>query len=237
MRVALISDIHANEVALAAVLKDIRRTGADRIVCLGDVTTLGPHPVSTLQMVQALDDICILGNHDECMIAPEATNRLFQQPIIRDCVNWARDRLSGNDQTFIRSFRHTADISDTIRLFHGSPLTHTDNIVSFTPPGDLERMCGGKMKPVMAGGHTHLQMLRQHRGILFVNPGSVGLPFREFVTGQEPDLLPHAEYAVVDTGSEIRVSLNRVTYDRRAFLQSVKQAGGPVRRLLTPFLD
>ena len=42
MRLALISDIHGNALALRAVFDDIRRTGADRIVCLGDVTTLGP---------------------------------------------------------------------------------------------------------------------------------------------------------------------------------------------------
>ena len=44
MRVALLSDIHDNDVALRAVLADIKRQGVDQIVCLGDVATLGPPP-------------------------------------------------------------------------------------------------------------------------------------------------------------------------------------------------
>ena len=54
MRVALISDIHANAVALQAVLEDIAQVGVDPIVCLGDVATLGPAPGAVIQMLRAL---------------------------------------------------------------------------------------------------------------------------------------------------------------------------------------
>ena len=50
----------------------------------------------------------------------------------------------------------------------------------------------------MAGGHTHLQMVRQHRGTLLVNPGSLGLPFESYAQGGPPKILPHAEYAIVE---------------------------------------
>jgi predicted phosphodiesterase len=48
-RIALISDIHANEVALRAVLAEIRRTGVDQVICLGDVATLGPRPNAVIE--------------------------------------------------------------------------------------------------------------------------------------------------------------------------------------------
>ena len=48
-RIALISDIHANEVALRAVIAEIRRTGVDQVICLGDVATLGPRPNAVIE--------------------------------------------------------------------------------------------------------------------------------------------------------------------------------------------
>ena len=68
MRIALISDLHANEVALGAVLADIKRVGVDRIICLGDVATLGPHPESVLQTLRDLGCPCIQGNHDAFLL-------------------------------------------------------------------------------------------------------------------------------------------------------------------------
>ena len=68
---------------------------------------------------------------------------------------------------------------------------------------------------MLAGGHTHIQMLRQHRGMLLVNPGSVGLPFKEYVAGRAPTLLDHAEYATVDAShGGVSVTLRRVPVDR-----------------------
>ncbi|MEO6600819.1 MAG: metallophosphoesterase family protein, partial [Polyangiaceae bacterium] len=68
MRVALISDLHGNELAFNAVLADIARQGVDQIICLGDVATLGPRPRDVLGRLAELRCVCILGNHDEFML-------------------------------------------------------------------------------------------------------------------------------------------------------------------------
>jgi predicted phosphodiesterase len=60
-RIALISDIHANEVALRAVLTVIHRTGVDQIICLGDVATLGPRPNTVIEILGEPDCLCIMG--------------------------------------------------------------------------------------------------------------------------------------------------------------------------------
>jgi hypothetical protein len=73
-------------------------------------------------------------------------------------------------------------------------------------------------------------MLRQHRGMLLVNPGSVGIPFQEFVSGRPPTILPYAEYAVVaaDRGT-VSVNLRRVPLDKRALRAAVAAWDNPLR--------
>jgi hypothetical protein len=77
-------------------------------------------------------------------------------------------------------------------------------------------------------------MLRQHRGLLLVNPGSLGQPFREFVAGRAPTLMPHAEYAVIEgANGRVGVDLRRVELDK-ADLRA--EAAAAPENPLTPFL-
>jgi len=85
----------------------------------------------------------------------------------------------------------------------------------------------------MAGGHTHLQMLRQHRGNLLLNVGSVGMPFKEYVAGGRPTILAHAEYAVVEqTATAVTVCLFRLRLDRTALQNSLGETHNPLRAWL-----
>ncbi len=71
MRIALISDIHGNEIALRTVLKEIDEEAVDAIYCLGDVAPLGPHPRETIDIVRSRGIPCVMGNHDEFLLLPE----------------------------------------------------------------------------------------------------------------------------------------------------------------------
>ncbi len=94
-------------------------------------------------------------------------------------------------------------------------------------------MLDGRSATVMAGGHTHVQMLRQHRGMLLVNPGSVGMPFREYVGGRAPELMPHAEYAIVEArGGEVGVVLRRVPLDKGALQRAAAESKNPMGKAL-----
>ena len=64
MRYAILSDVHANEAALRAVLTDAQDAGASRMICLGDVLGYGPDPVASLEIVHDQVHACLLGNHD-----------------------------------------------------------------------------------------------------------------------------------------------------------------------------
>src|SRR5262245_52291946 len=220
MRVALISDIHANEMALLAVLDDIEKRSVDRIVCLGDVATLGPRPHAVLGILRELGCTCILGNHDEFLLDATCVAGYSRQSVIVESVEWCRRDLTRQEHDFLAGFEHTAEIAldegSRLLLFHGSPNSNTTDILSTTSPERLDEVLAGERAAVMAGGHTHLQMLRQHHGSLLVNPGSVGMPFRDYREGHPPQLMAHAEYATVEArDGRIDVGLHRVALEAR----------------------
>jgi putative phosphoesterase len=233
MRVALISDLHANAVALQAVLDDIARTGVDQIVCLGDVATLGPRPSAVLETLEHLECPCILGNHDEFLTDSELIKRYTDTPVVVDSVDWCREKLSADELDFLTTFRASMEIpladNVTLFLFHGTPRSHMEDLVATTPAEDVDVMLEGHKAAVMAGGHTHIQMMRQHRGSLIVNPGSVGAPFKEYTRGRAPTLMPHAEYAIVSGADEgVSVDLRRVAVDKRAMRKAVLDTDLPI---------
>jgi predicted phosphodiesterase len=93
MRIALISDLHGNEVALQAVLEQIDRIGVERLVCLGDVATLGPRPGAILRMLKERGCPCILGNQDAFLLERDLIHRYTEAPVIIEAVDWCRHQL------------------------------------------------------------------------------------------------------------------------------------------------
>jgi putative phosphoesterase len=238
MRVALISDLHANQLALDAVRRDIDRVGVDQVVCLGDVATLGPHPNEIIQTLRDMGCPCIKGNHDDFLLDPALIHSYTEAPVVVDAVDWCREQLSDDELDFLRGFRATMEIDldgrNKLFLFHGSPQSHMHDLLATTPPEELDRLLGGHQAPVMAGGHTHVQMLRQHRGALLVNPGSLGQPFKEYVNGRQPTVLAHAEYATVEADNgTVNVTLRRVALDAGKLKAAAADAAD---NPLTPFL-
>jgi putative phosphoesterase len=236
VRIALISDLHGNEVALDAVLDDIARVGVDRLVCLGDVATLGPRPSAVLARLQDLGCPCILGNHDEFLLDAELIRGYTEAPVIVDSVDWCRTNLDTGELAFVATFVRTLEVpleNGTLFLYHGSPRSHMEDILAETPPERVDELLDGKRATVMAGGHTHIQMMRQHRGILLVNPGSLGMPFKEYVAGRAPTILPHAEYAVIESSpTGVSVILRRVDLDRAVLREAVRDSRLPLAAAL-----
>lgn len=237
MRIALISDLHGNEVALRAVLADADRVGCDEIVCLGDVATLGPQPNAVIQLLRERTTRRILGNHDDFMLNRDLIHSYTEVPVVVDSVEWCRARLSAADVDFLRTFQPNLEIPlddrSTLVLFHGTIRSHMEDLLATTPPEEVDEMLVGRRGTVMAGGHTHLQMTRQHRGVLIVNPGSVGLPFREHPNGVPPTLLGHAEYATVEAvNGTVGVQLRRVPVDRAAMAKAIAATDNPIRNYL-----
>lgn len=237
MRIALISDIHGNNLALQAVLDDIEQLGVDQLICLGDVATLGPEPRAVIGSLRGQGCRCVAGNHDAFLLEPGLIHSYTETPVIIEAVDWCRGQLAADDLAFLGTFEPTIALGlgaeASLLLFHGSPRSHMENLLATTPADQVDELLDGRRATVLAGGHTHVQMLRQHRGMLIVNVGSVGMPFKEFVEGREPTLLVHAEYALVDADrGGVGVQLRRVPLSQAALYRAAEASGTPLREML-----
>lgn len=120
--------------------------------------------------------------------------------------------------------------------FHGSPRSNTEIILAATPDKDLKDSLDGHQATIMAGGHTHIQMLRRYFDTLVVNAGSVGAPFLEMPPVGQLKILPWAEYAIVEwQAGVINVELLRVPVDMAAVKGMVLSSDMPDPEQWLPF--
>jgi len=235
VRVALVSDLHGNLVALDAVLADADRARVDRVVCLGDVATLGPRPHEVLARLEAIGCACIVGNHDAFLLDAALIRSYTETAIVVDAVDWCRAQMSAAELAFVRTFVPELTLplggGATLACYHGTPRSHMEDLLPSAPAAEVDRMLDGRVATVFAGGHTHLQMLRQHRGALVVNPGSVGMPFVEAPAGGAPRIMAHAEYAIVEAADDgaVEVRLKRVPLERGALRAQAASCDFPLR--------
>jgi predicted phosphodiesterase len=200
---ALVSDIHGNDAALAVVVAELERLGIAQVVCLGDVAQRGAEPAKVLDRLAGLGWPVILGNADAFLleVPAESPERITEAQLERR--EWSLARLEPRHLEQIRSFLPTLDVELdgglTLRAFHGSPHSYDDVVLPDTGDGQVERLLGGSGVDVLAGGHTHLQWTRFVDGALYVNPGSVGFAYDRF--DDEPEPVGVAEYAIVTGGS------------------------------------
>lgn len=228
MQIAFISDIHANLVSFEAVLRDIDRRRPDRIVFLGDACTLGPQPRESLRLLKSLDCPCVMGNHDAFVLDRRTA------PNLEWTSRWFAEQLEPEDLDFLRTFAQTLtldlDGERKITCYHGSPKKNTDQILPVTPAEELDALLEESPGPVYFGGHTHIQMVRQHLGRLVVNAGSVGMPFQKvpFSASEGPRLLPWAEYTLFHLdGQTLGIEPRRIAVDLTALRQSYENSAMP----------
>ncbi len=231
MRIALFGDIHGNLVALDAVLKDLDRSPPDQIVCLGDVAATGPQPHETVQRLMALEAGFVMGNTDEWLLTPEPDQSEDESSqILHNISLWCSQQLTAADQEFIRSFRPIVELEleGQMKLicYHGSPMNHSDIILSTTPDDELEVLFSEYENAIMVGGHTHQPMFRYFRDLLLVNPGSVGLPFIQRKNTVTNPLW--AEYAVIASRTDgLQINLQRVRVDFNRLKEAVIDSDMP----------
>lgn len=216
MRIALISDIHGNGVALDAVLADLERQSPDQVICLGDVTATGPQPRQVLAKVRALGGPVIMGNTDAWLLDPDLSEAVEVPQAVLDIDLWGAAQLTGEERTFMEGFLPTAEIplddNRSLLCYHGSPRHFEDKILPTTPEEVLDELLGDTAADVLAGGHTHEAMVRVFGRQLLVNPGSVGLP--RFRNGGEVWKPLWAEYAVLEADNgKLSVELRRLPVD------------------------
>src|SRR5689334_21678185 len=112
MRIAIISDIHGNCLALDAVLADLGRQAVDQIVCLGDAIQGGVQPAETVQRLRELRCPVVMGNADAWLLTGQETSPhetvSEQQLALRA---WSLSQLSQDDLAFIEHFAPTIELA------------------------------------------------------------------------------------------------------------------------------
>ncbi len=239
MRLALISDIHGNLVSLEAVLADIRHQNVQQKIFLGDAATLGPQPRDVLARLRELQCPSVMGNHDAFLIEPALLASYTAQPWVLETVAWCRQKLNQADLDYLTTFESHLEVvldpeqpkASKLLCFHGSPNSNVDIILATTPKKKLKNMLNGHQAAIMVGGHTHIQMMRQHNGSLLLNPGSVGMPFKKTPFKGAPHILPWAEYAIVAwSAGVLSVDLRRVPVSLEAIRAAAHASDMPERQ-------
>jgi predicted phosphodiesterase len=232
LKIAIISDIHGNLVALRSILPEIKK--ADRIVCLGDVAAVGPQPHETITFLRRARWPCVMGNADEALTKslPESYENIpeGERHKMFALDAWTRSELDEADRRFLAGFKPTIKVKDrkeVLLCYHGSPRSNTEQILPTTPEDELAKIFAVSNVPVCAGGHTHSQMIRRFGTSLIINPGSVGLPYFRKPDGSAVNPA-WAEYALLTTsGDDLNVELRRERYSSHDLKEAVMKSGMP----------
>jgi hypothetical protein len=147
-----------------------------------------------------------------------------------DINDWSSAQLAPVARTFLLDLRPTvaAQLGEaaTLLCFHGSPGSFEESILATTPEAELDALLAGAEATVLAGGHTHLPLLRRYRLSTLVNPGTVGVA--RAADARAGRKLPWAEYALVSwEGGRLGVDFRRVPFDAAALDAAARASGLP----------
>jgi len=236
MRIAVISDIHGNDLAFEAVEADIQQQGVDQIICLGDAIQGGPQPAAVVRRLRNLNSPTVMGNADAWLLSGVETGdedippeRLKKMDAIR---LWSLSQLNANDQEFIAGFQSTITVSLEKNLdllcFHASPDSFDDVILPAAHQEDFQKFLGKYADRVLTGGHTHAQQIRRNGELFFFNPGSVGFAFSANQPEGQFFADAWAEYAIL-TSENNRTSLEfrRLPFDAQELIRIYRESGRP----------
>jgi len=196
MKIAILSDIHGNSVALQAVLSQVKQLGVQRLFVLGDMVGYYYHPKQVLKMLSAFDTTMVQGNHE--VMLDEAQKDPAKATMIKgkygSGISVALEELSREEVDMLAHLpqKRTVDIDGvTFLLCHGTPWDYNQYVYPDAPKEMLER-CASQGVDVVLQGHTHYPLEYKGVGGLLLNPGSVG---------QARDIGRRASWILFDTSN------------------------------------
>ena len=237
MKIAAITDVHANLPALEATLADVDAVGVEEVWCLGDVVGYGAQPDGCAELVRERCAVCLVGNHDLAVLGALDVDAFSEAAAA--AVWWTRDHVADATLEMLRGLE-PRESREGVALSHGSPrdpvweyvlsseqadacldaqeeriglIGHSHVALFFTRPAEPEP---GEVRGAQAGDGT---LLRLDGGGWLINPGSVGQP-------RDGD--PRAAWLELDTEAG-SARFHRVEYDVEAAAAAIVAAGLPRR--------
>jgi diadenosine tetraphosphatase ApaH/serine/threonine PP2A family protein phosphatase len=234
MRIAILTDIHANLPALEAVLAAIDEAGIERRWCLGDVVGYGAQPDECAQLVAERCELSLVGNHD-LAVTGEISTDVFSASAAA-AVEWTRQNCDPKTIEFLKELK-PENTEHEVGLYHASP---RDPVWEYVLAVDQARECIAEQSArVSLIGHSHVALwfsdgagpaasdgggqaedgreidLSESRWLL--NPGSAGQP-------RDGD--PRAAWLELDT-DVWKAIYHRVAYDIDEAAGAIRGAGLP----------
>ena len=238
MRIAILSDIHANLPALEAVLDDVDGTEPEEVWCLGDVVGYGAQPDECTALVRERCSLSLVGNHDLAVLGD--LDLATFSPAAAAAVEWTRSSSKPETIEYLRGLE-PADTSREVALYHASPrdpvweyvlwpeqaaecmreqesrvsLIGHSHVALFFVTEDAGAEEHGEARGAQAGAGTDLEI---GEDTWLINPGSVGQP-------RDGD--PRAAWLELDTGAW-KATYHRVAYEVDRAAQAIESADLPL---------
>lgn len=221
MRIAVITDVHANLPAMESVVRDMAGQSPDMLVFLGDLVMAGTRPSELVDLMISLDPaIWIKGNTDDWLKVIEDDYEAAdeRESIILEMNAWAKERLNDSqirtvvDRPISQGFEAGGH---GLTFCHGSPASYSYGILPDKPAEELRREMLGVQGHTLVCGHTHNRFTMRFESRTFVNFGAVSIP--------GDDYCQLARYGIVDIEKD-RVSFRprSCEYDCRTYLNEYR---------------
>ena len=239
VKLALLSDLHANLPALEACLAHAHSQGAQRFAILGDLVGYGPHPSEVVERCRELQNegaIVLRGNHDSFPVNPVLTGSTWADMT----AAWTRKHLGDHQREWLEHLPLTGLI-DSVYLVHATaeaPEKWHYALDERLASRSLDAATRNPEVRYVFGGHVHEQSLF-YRGsgrslMRFVPKAGVAIPVgphRYWLAtvgsaGQPRDGDTRANYALLDLGAQ-RLTFHRVAYDHLAVAREMRSVGLP----------
>jgi predicted phosphodiesterase len=235
MRIAVLSDIHANLTALEAVRADL--TDVDQTWVLGDIVGYGPQPNEVISVLQEMGARSVLGNHDGAAIG--MVDPAYFNPDARAAIEWTAGAIDGNTRSYLATLPEVRRDGE-LTAVHGSP---RDPIWEYiTSSGIADANFEAFESRLCLFGHTHLPVAyRRDDGAVAATPGLPGevvqlgaarALLNPGSVGQPRDGLPDAAYAILEIGDGVgggSIAFHRVRYEIDRTQRLMREVGLPAR--------
>jgi predicted phosphodiesterase len=240
MRIAVLADIHANLLALEAVISDLEVVQPDQVIVAGDFENRGPAPKEVYDRLRQLNWPLLRGNHEDYVI--EQSESPSEQTHAVDLYAWQPARWTAEKIPETIPFLRTLPIAihlsgpddSFVCIAHGSPRSNAEGFFPSTGDAKALAMLGQPLPQVLCCGHTHIPLRKQIGPTCVFNVGSVGFPF-------DGDF--RSAYGVLDwNDGQWSTELRRVPYAVKAVAESLgspefHEGLGPMAKIIQRELE
>jgi predicted phosphodiesterase len=232
MKVAVISDIHANKQAFEAALEAIATSEASEVWCLGDLVGYGADPDACVQLARKHAAVCLAGNHDLAVTGEVPLDEFSRGASL--AAQWTQEVIAQDNLAFLRTLMAHGK-QGPVGLYHASPRDPVWEYVLSTLVADLCLDAQGDRVCLIGHSHVALSFVREEgelatgeprregvqldisNGEWLLNPGSVGQP-------RDGD--PRAAWLLLDL-DELTASFMRTPYDIAGAAAAIRSARLP----------